>query len=160
MRQGFRIIETPITFMDRRLGKSKMSRKIVFEAFTYVLRTRFSKQPARMMARTTANSGPQGQLCILRVEVGKQSGCVYEVPKKSMSIGRTHESDICLEDPAISRLHASIVSTEDANYTLIDEGSVNGTKLNGSLLNKYLPYSLQEGDRIQLGQTVLVFSKR
>jgi dolichol-phosphate mannosyltransferase len=38
--QGFKIVETPIIFMDRRVGKSKMSRKIVIEAFTYVLRTR------------------------------------------------------------------------------------------------------------------------
>ena len=46
MKQGFRIVETPIVFMDRRVGKSKMSRKIIFEAFTYVLRARFGKQPA------------------------------------------------------------------------------------------------------------------
>ena len=46
MKQGFRIVETPIVFMDRRVGKSKMSRKIVLEAFTYVLRARFGKQPA------------------------------------------------------------------------------------------------------------------
>lgn len=44
LKQGFKIVETPITFQDRQLGKSKMSRKIVIEAFTYVLRTRFSKQ--------------------------------------------------------------------------------------------------------------------
>ena len=41
MQQGFKIVEIPIIFMDRRVGKSKMSRKIVVEAFTYVLRTRF-----------------------------------------------------------------------------------------------------------------------
>jgi dolichol-phosphate mannosyltransferase len=46
MKQGFHIVETPIIFMDRCLGKSKMSRKIVLEAFTYVLRTRLGKQPA------------------------------------------------------------------------------------------------------------------
>ena len=40
---GFKIVETPIVFMDRRVGKSKMSRAIVFEAFTYVLRARFGK---------------------------------------------------------------------------------------------------------------------
>ncbi len=45
MRHGFKIVETPIVFMDRRVGKSKMSRKIVIEGFTYVLKTRFSKQP-------------------------------------------------------------------------------------------------------------------
>jgi len=46
MRQGFKIVETPIVFMDRRIGKSKMSRKIVIEAFIYVLRARFGKKPA------------------------------------------------------------------------------------------------------------------
>ena len=44
LRQSFRIVEIPITFLDRRLGTSKMSRKIVIEAFVYVLRTRFSNQ--------------------------------------------------------------------------------------------------------------------
>lgn len=44
MQQGYKIEETPITFMDRRVGKSKMSRKIVIEGFTYVLRTRLSKK--------------------------------------------------------------------------------------------------------------------
>ncbi|HET9921287.1 MAG TPA: polyprenol monophosphomannose synthase [Ktedonobacteraceae bacterium] len=45
--QGFKIVETPIIFMDRRVGKSKMSRKIFIEAFIYVLRTRFgsNKKP-------------------------------------------------------------------------------------------------------------------
>lgn len=43
LKQGFRIVETPIIFMDRRIGKSKMSRKIVLEGFTYVLRTRLAE---------------------------------------------------------------------------------------------------------------------
>ena len=46
MQQGFKIVETPIVFLDRRIGKSKMSRKIVIEAFIYVLRARFGKKPA------------------------------------------------------------------------------------------------------------------
>ncbi|GHO83319.1 polyprenol monophosphomannose synthase [Dictyobacter formicarum] len=45
MKQRFRITEIPITFMDRRVGKSKMSRKIVIEAFTYVVRARLGKVP-------------------------------------------------------------------------------------------------------------------
>ena len=47
MKHGFKIVETPIVFMDRRVGKSKMSRKIVIEGFTYVLKARFSKQSSR-----------------------------------------------------------------------------------------------------------------
>jgi len=45
MKHGFKIVETPIVFMDRRVGKSKMSRKIVIEGFTYVLKARFTRQP-------------------------------------------------------------------------------------------------------------------
>ena len=43
--QGLRVVEIPIIFMDRRVGKSKMSRKIIIEAFAYVIRTRFGKRP-------------------------------------------------------------------------------------------------------------------
>jgi dolichol-phosphate mannosyltransferase len=53
LQQGFKIVEIPITFMDRRLGTSKMSRKIVIEAFIYVLRTRFSKQAFTSHTRTS-----------------------------------------------------------------------------------------------------------
>jgi dolichol-phosphate mannosyltransferase len=42
LNKGFAVVETPIIFVDRRLGQSKMSRSIVLEAFTYVLKTRFS----------------------------------------------------------------------------------------------------------------------
>src|SRR6266516_4538294 len=44
MQHGFKIVETPIVFKDRRVGKSKMSRKIVIEGFTYVFKARFSKR--------------------------------------------------------------------------------------------------------------------
>ncbi len=39
-RKGFRIVEVPIVFPDRKIGTSKMSRDIVAEAFTYVVRRR------------------------------------------------------------------------------------------------------------------------
>jgi hypothetical protein len=105
-------------------------------------------------------AGSQGRLGIVRIEEGKEPGRVYEVRKESLSIGRSRESDIFLEDLAVSRLHASIISIGSGNYALRDEGSANGTKVNGQTVNKYQPYPLQEGDKIQLGQTVLVFARR
>ena len=42
-RQGLRIVETPIIFVDRRVGHSKMSRHIVFEAMLMVWRLRLSR---------------------------------------------------------------------------------------------------------------------
>ncbi len=105
-------------------------------------------------------SGPQGTLGTIRIEEGKEPGRIYEVRKEELSIGRSRESDIFLEDLAVSRLHAKILSLGSGNYALKDEGSANGTKVNGQVVNKYQTYPLQEGDRIQLGQTVLVFAKR
>ena len=105
-------------------------------------------------------SSPQGTTGLVRVEEGKEPGRVYPISKDSLSIGRSRESDIFLEDLAVSRLHASIVNMGNGNYALRDEGSANGTKVNGQTVPKYQPYSLQEGDKIQLGQTVLVFNKR
>ena len=105
-------------------------------------------------------SSPQGTTGIVRVEEGKEPGRVYEVRKDELSIGRSRESDIFLEDLAVSRLHAKILSLGNGNYALKDEGSANGTKVNGQLVNKHQTYPLQEGDKIQLGQTVLVFARR
>jgi dolichol-phosphate mannosyltransferase len=41
-RKGFRIVEIPIVFVDRRAGVSKMNRKIVWEAAWMVWRLRFN----------------------------------------------------------------------------------------------------------------------
>ena len=111
----------------------------------------------RTMLRSTG--GSQG-IGMVRIEEGKEPGRIYEIRKESLSIGRSRESDIFLEDLAVSRLHASIISLGNNNYALRDEGSANGTKVNGQPVNKYQPYPLQEGDKIQLGQTVLVFARR
>jgi hypothetical protein len=105
------------------------------------------------------NTGPQNRLGIVRVEEGKEPGRIYELRKDSLSIGRSRESDIFVEDLAVSRLHASIVNMGNGNYSLKDEGSANGTKVNGKLVTKYQTYPLQEGDKIQLGRTVLVLGQ-
>lgn len=42
-KRGFKIVETPIIFQDRRVGKSKMSRAIFLEGFTWVVRARLGK---------------------------------------------------------------------------------------------------------------------
>ncbi len=61
MQKGFKIVETPIVFMDRRVGKSKMSRKIVIEGFTYVLKARFSNQQGQRKSIELASKTEQPQ---------------------------------------------------------------------------------------------------
>ena len=50
-RLGARVAEVPITFRDRRLGQSKMSRRIIIEALFVVLRLRLDELRGRGPAR-------------------------------------------------------------------------------------------------------------
>ena len=47
IRRGFRVVEVPIVFVDRRVGKSKMSRRIVAEALFMVWKIRFDRKANR-----------------------------------------------------------------------------------------------------------------
>ena len=46
-RAGARVVELPIVFVDRRLGASKMSRRIIVEALAVVLRLRWDELRSR-----------------------------------------------------------------------------------------------------------------
>jgi dolichol-phosphate mannosyltransferase len=52
-RAGARMVEIPIVFVDRRLGASKMSRKIIFEALWVVLLLRWGELTGRDKAART-----------------------------------------------------------------------------------------------------------
>ena len=93
----------------------------------------------------------------LVVSEGKEPGRNYEVRKDRITIGRSRDSDIFLEDLAVSRTHTTINRQPNGRYLLRDERSANGTLVNGQQVNEHL---LEDGDKIQVGQTVLVFVNR
>lgn len=66
---GFKIVETPIVFMDRRVGKSKMSSAIFLEGFLYVLRARFSKTPTTAAPHKSINQIPESPSIVVGPEV-------------------------------------------------------------------------------------------
>lgn len=68
-------------------------------------------------------------------------------------IGRVDECSVTLDDPKVSRRHAEIRPAGDG-YRLIDLGSTNGTEVNGRQVSDQV---LAEGDRIRIGDSVLVF---
>ena len=51
-RLGARIREVPITFRDRRIGQSKMSRRIVVEALVVVVQLRLEEIAGRLSGRS------------------------------------------------------------------------------------------------------------
>jgi pSer/pThr/pTyr-binding forkhead associated (FHA) protein len=71
-----------------------------------------------------------------------------------MTIGRSRECDIFLEDLTVSRLHATIKECDHAAYEIVDNRSATGTFVNGRPIKRH---RLQEGDMIQIGNTAFNF---
>lgn len=93
-------------------------------------------------------------IAAIAVRQGKEIRRIYEILKDTIRIGRSRESDIFLEDLAVSRLHATIYRDEGGRYFLRDEHSANGTSVNGQ---RIMEVELNVGDLIQLGSTILAF---
>lgn len=64
-------------------------------------------------------------------------------------------SDHDAENRGVSRRHALIKRTESNALTIIDQGSVNGTFLNGQRLIPHQPRILRDGDELRLGRMVI-----
>jgi hypothetical protein len=71
-----------------------------------------------------------------------------------LSIGRSKEADIQIEDRYASSIHARLFSREGRHF-VEDMKSTNGTLLNGAALNGEA--ELVDGDTIQIGDTVFRF---
>lgn len=70
-----------------------------------------------------------------------------------MTIGRSRDCSIFLEDLAVSRVHVTIRQLPDATYELEDHRSATGTFVNGIRISRCL---LNEGDVLQIGSNKLI----
>lgn len=76
------------------------------------------------------------------------------VDKRRVSIGRTRDNDIVLENRGVSRKHA-LIEFNDGGAVLIDNESLNGTFLNDRRVSEEL---LRNHDNITIGKYILEFN--
>ena len=74
-----------------------------------------------------------------------------------ISIGRSSDNDIVVDNKLASRHHALIQKIKDA-YFIKDDGSTNGTFINGIKIPAGKYVKLNAGDKITIGNTSLVIS--
>ncbi len=74
-----------------------------------------------------------------------------------ITIGRESDNDIVVDNKLASRHHAMIQKIRDA-YFIKDEGSTNGTFLNGARIPAGKYVKLNPGDKITVGNASLVIS--
>ena len=96
-----------------------------------------------------------------QVEIARESvalradGQRHEVTKSRVVLGRGRDCDIPLSDPNVSRRHAEL-RQEGTAYWIVDLDSTNGTEVNGEQATRA---KLEDGDRILIGSTELVFER-
>jgi len=71
---------------------------------------------------------------------------------RSLSLGRSPDNDVLIDDPLVSRHHARI-HVKAGQVFIEDLGSANGTRVNGMRITGLHP--LRPGDQITIGNTVL-----
>lgn len=77
----------------------------------------------------------------------------YSFGKKSVTVGRSGDNTIVLDDLAVSSYHAR-VDRKGVDYILTDLQSTNGTFLNNTSI---VSHRLTHGDRIVMGEHTLLF---
>ena len=96
------------------------------------------------------------EICLvasLSVIQGADQGKRFEFMSSPLALGRDSSNAIRLQDTEISRRHAELRLDRDG-YRVVDLQSANGTFVNGKAVDQS---PLHSGDRLQLGQTVMLF---
>lgn len=76
--------------------------------------------------------------------------------KEGFTVGRAAHCHLRLADQEVSRVHAQFVRT-GLYWEIVDQGSTNGSLINGKRVARA---RLKPGDRIEIGQTVLIYQER
>lgn len=81
----------------------------------------------------------------------------FLLDKPEIRIGRAAGSDIVLSKDKLTSRHHALVRYEHGEYTLRDDGSSNGTFVNGQQLEKDTSHTLQDNDHVGIGEYELIF---
>ncbi len=100
-------------------------------------------------------SEPQSTTITARLYTTDSHSAVRSIELLSgMTIGRSRECDIFLEDLTVSRHHATINELSPGKYELVDNRSATGTFINGQRVART---PLNEDDVIQIGNNTFTF---
>jgi hypothetical protein len=87
---------------------------------------------------------------------GGRTGEAFTLTRDRLTIGRSPDSDIFLDDVTVSRRHAELLRRPDG-FAIADLGSLNGTFVNRRRVDRKL---LEDGDEVQVGKYKLTYLER
>ncbi len=108
-----------------------------------------SVSPGTVRLGVAMREGPDGTPASLVLPDGKR----IELHQGVLTIGRLPDCGVVLSDPNVSRHHAE-VRRQGPEIVLVDLGSTNGTRVNGTAAGQR---RLADGDEITIGTTTMRF---
>ena len=97
----------------------------------------------------------EGATLVIRAGGGR-AGEVFPLVGERLTIGRSPEAEVFLDDVTVSRNHALLVRRRDGLY-IDDLGSLNGTYVNRHRIESH---RLANGDELQVGKYKLTYLDR
>jgi FHA domain/zinc-ribbon domain len=107
------------------------------------------------MGSTLDDIGVGGPALVVRAGGGR-AGEVFPLDGDRITVGRSPECGIFLDDVTVSRKHAVLLE-RDNRFFIEDQGSLNGTFLNRKRIESA---ELRDGDELQIGKYRLTFLAR
>ncbi len=101
-----------------------------------------------------ATAASAGVSACLVVMYGPDLGRRVALERATFTIGRSSQSDLCIDQESVSRTHARIVCL-DGVHRVEDLGSTNGTHVNDVAVTT--PVILTHGMQIKVGRSILKF---
>jgi hypothetical protein len=96
---------------------------------------------------------PGSDKAMLVIHRGPAQGSRFLLDSNTVSIGRSPESDVFLDDVTVSRKHAQIERIKN-EFSIADSNSLNGTYVNSVSVTSQV---LSMGDEIQIGKFHAIF---
>ncbi len=71
--------------------------------------------------------------------------------RQRLSVGRTKENDLWIDDASVSKIHAALVLNSDKRLMVADTGSTNGTFINGERIAYGKAIVIKDADKLRFG---------
>lgn len=112
----------------------------------------------RRLCDTKSEPLSMGARLVIRTASGRalDEAIAYPFDQGRLVIGRGSSADVRIPHLTVSAVHATLAVDGDG-YTLIDQGSTNGTRVNGEALVPGRRKLLKDGDRLDIGAYTLSF---
>ncbi|MFD0393641.1 FHA domain-containing protein [Streptomyces nogalater] len=85
---------------------------------------------------------------------GPDAGGVHLLHGGPITVGRSADADVPLDDPDVSRLHCVVTVGADGRVSVADLGSTNGTSLDGTRVTDR-PVRVPAGGLLRIGESAL-----